>query len=232
MIHDYEQSFIEFLLANNALRFGDFTLKSGRKSPYFINTGQFYAGSALIQLASYYSAAILQNKMDDCSIIFGPAYKGIPLCVSIASYFSSSLAKDVSYLFNRKESKDHGEFTSQEYQKNFFVGKIPTETDRIILVDDVLTTGGTKYEVVDLLRKLGDHITITGLVISVDREEVDPAGNDPIKLFHQKTNIPVFSVVSIGTIIEYLQDKKEDFGQYLDPILEYRKQWGVKDRSK
>ncbi|MFC1849470.1 orotate phosphoribosyltransferase [candidate division CSSED10-310 bacterium] len=227
MVAEYQKDFIEFLLANNALRFGEFTLKSGRKSPYFINTGQFYSGVALAKLASFYAAALQQNEKDDFTIIFGPAYKGIPLCVSLAYYYGQQLNRRVCYLFDRKEAKVHGEFGADFRAQNYLVGKIPTEDDKVLLIDDVLTTGGTKYEAVELLHKISDTVPLIGLIISVDRQEVDQNGDSPVQLFYEKTNIPVISIITIETIISYLKQKPEEFGPYLDSLMEYRRQWGI-----
>lgn len=229
MIEPYQKEFINFLLANDALRFGSFTLKSGRSSPYFINTGHFYTGEALNKLASFYSSTITSNNLDNATIIFGPAYKGIPLCVSIASDLARRGHNEISYLFDRKEAKLHGEYSDNLNPQNLLLGKIPTAKDRILIVDDVMTTGGTKYEAVNLIKTLGD-ISISGLVISVDRQEIDQNGDYPIQVFQEKTGIPVISIISIETIIDYLADQQQ-FSEHLEAVQRYRQQWGVTNKK-
>ncbi|MBN2384395.1 orotate phosphoribosyltransferase [bacterium] len=225
MILPYQKQFIDFLLANEALRFGSFTLKSGRQSPYFINTGHFNTGSSIGQLASFYVSAIEEHGLDSATIVFGPAYKGIPLCVTIA-YLLAQKGNEIAYLFDRKEAKLHGEFSGENQAKNLLLGKMPGPDDNLVMVDDVLTTGGTKYEAVELLKSLSDQITINGLVISVDRQEKDQSGNDPIKVFQEKTGIPVFSIITIETIIHYLQTSSQ-YAPHLPAINQYRREWGV-----
>jgi len=227
MIAEYQRRFIEFLITNQALRFGSFTLKSGRVSPYFINTGHFNTGASLAGLASFYASTIISNKLDGASIIFGPAYKGIPLCVAIACHLAQSQGNDIGYLFDRKEAKVHGEFSAEGHARNFLLGKIPTPDDTIIIVDDVITTGGTKYEAVELLRSVSDTVSIKGLVISVDRLEKDKDGNDPVVMFQDKTGIPVYSIISIETIMEYLESNELQ-RDHREAIRVYRQQWGVK----
>lgn len=223
----YQKEFIEFLIDNNALRFGTFTLKSGRTSPYFINTGQFFSGESVYRLASFYSQSIIKNNQENISIIYGPAYKGIPLAVSISIYFASNNNKHISYLFDRKEAKIHGEFSDNYSHKSRFLGKIPTIKDKVVIVDDVLTTGGTKYEAVNLLHKLQPEIAIKGLFISVNRQEIDSTGQDPIHNFYHKTGITVFSIITLDDIIEYLNNNSKN-SENLDNLLEYKQKWGIK----
>lgn len=227
MIETYQRNFIEFLIENGALRFGEFTLKSGRKSPYFINTGQFSSGPALVNLSKYYGLAMKAHDLEETTIIFGPAYKGIPLAVSIAYYFAIADQTTCHYLFDRKEAKTHGEHSASSDLQKVLVGKYPADGDSVVIVDDVMTTGGTKYEAVDLLKKLGTTFTIKGLVISVDRMEIDLEGNDPVATFEATTGIPVISIITIDSIISYLKENSEKYNEFLPAIEAYRKQYGV-----
>ncbi|MDR3225825.1 MAG: orotate phosphoribosyltransferase [Clostridiales Family XIII bacterium] len=163
----YKMDFIEFLISAGALRFGDFTLKSGRRSPYFINAGAFDTGEKLARLGSFYAArihdAIDAGDIPEPDTIFGPAYKGIPLAAAAAGALARDFGVDTGYTFNRKEAKDHGEGGS-------FVGRQLKDGDRIVIVDDVITAGTAVREIVPLIRAEAD-VTICGLILSVDRME-------------------------------------------------------------
>jgi len=212
--------FIEFLVKENALRFGDFTLKSGRKSPYFVNTGVICTGSGLHKLAEFFSEKILET--GTAPIIYGPAYKGIPLAVAASISLSEAHSFPNSWLFNRKETKTHGDAGA-------FVGKLPKEGEEVILVDDVFTTGGTKYESVKLLEGLGAKVK--SLVIGVNREEKGEEKN-AVEEFVEKTGIPVHSIAKISDCFEYLKGKEIDGMVYVTDELysafqKYRDDYGT-----
>lgn len=192
------EEFIEFLAREGALLFGDFTTKSGRKTPYFVNTGQICTGSGLAGLARFFAEKIKETGAPP--IIYGPAYKGIPLAVATSVSLSVDFGIHNSWLFNRKEAKTHGD-------KGAFVGRLPEEGEEVVLVDDVFTTGGTKYESVELLESMGAKVK--ALVIGVDREEKGEDGNqNAVDEFVSKTRIPVHSIARTREVFEHLRGKE------------------------
>jgi len=221
----YKEKFIDFLLRKGALGIGEFELKSGRISPYFINTAVFNDGESIAELGDSYANTIDDNfRKEDYDIIFGPAYKGIPLAVATAISLQH-LGINKGILFNRKEPKGYGEATKQDKQKKWIVGKIE-DGDRILMVDDVFTTGDTKYESINLLNDIADNLEYVGLVIAVNRQEVGPDGKDAIKQFEQKTGIPVISIVDILEIKTYLSEEGEISEAELKRIDDYLKKYG------
>lgn len=191
--------FIEFLAGEGALLFGDFTTKSGRKTPYFVNTGNICTGESLDRLGSFFAHKI--KEIGAPSIIYGPAYKGIPLAVAASISLSSRYGIKTSWLFNRKEVKTHGD-------KGAFVGKVPEKGEEAIIVDDVFTAGGTKYESVELLKSMGAKVG--ALVIGVDREEkgeIEKSRN-AIEEFTSRTGVPVHSIAKTTEIFEHLRGRK------------------------
>ncbi|MBD3389812.1 orotate phosphoribosyltransferase [Candidatus Micrarchaeota archaeon] len=188
--------FIEFLVKEAALKFGDFTLKSGRKSPYFVNTGVICTGEGLDKLGRFFASSIMKH--GPAPIIYGPAYKGIPLAVAASISLFRDHSTPNSWLFNRKEVKAHGD-------KGAFVGNLPQEGEEVILIDDVFTTGGTKYESVELLQSMGAKVK--SLIIGVDREEKGESKN-AVEEFIEKTKIPVHSIAKISDCFEYLRGKE------------------------
>ena len=220
----YKEEFIDFLLRKGALGIGEFELRSRRISPYFINTAVFNDGESIAELGDFYARTIANNfKREDYDIIFGPAYKGIPLAVATAISLQH-LGINKGILFNRKEPKGYGEATKQDKQK-WIVGKIE-DGDRILMVDDVFTTGDTKYESINLLNDIADNLEYVGLVIAVNRQEVGPDGKDAIKQFEQKTGMPVIPIVNILEIKTYLYDKGEISEAELKRIDDYLKKYG------
>ncbi|MFA6304568.1 MAG: orotate phosphoribosyltransferase [Patescibacteria group bacterium] len=203
----FQQEFIEFLITNKALQFGDFTLKSGRKSPYFINTAVFESGQSIKQLGYFYASLIKQEFGSDFEVIFGPAYKGIPLCVTTAIALADDFKMDKFYAFNRKEVKDHGD-------KKMIVGHQLKDNERIILIDDVVTDGATKFETVEMLNNVA-KIKYTGLIVAVNRMEKTAEGLDAFKNIEDKLNFPVKAIVSVREIIDYLTDKEINGQIYL-----------------
>jgi orotate phosphoribosyltransferase len=222
-MEQYKQDFIQFLVRSGALKFGDFTLKSGRKCPYFLNIGNFYRASAFTQLADYYARA-LDEKVKDFDTIFGPAYKGIPLCVGISSAYFHLFKKDVSYSYNRKEAKDHGE-------GGMIVGAPITAESKIVIVDDVMTAGTALRESIEILKKLGPP-KICGVMIAVDRMEKGQGEKSAIQEMKDQFDIDVYSIVNVEEIVSYLYNRPIDGKVAIDDekkaaIEGYRKQYGV-----
>ena len=165
----YKQEFIEFMVESNVLKFGDFTLKSGRKSPFFMNAGAYVTGSQLKRLGEYYAKAIHENYGDDFDVLFGPAYKGIPLAVVTAIAYSELYGKEVRYCCDRKEAKDHGA------DKGGLLGATLCDGDRVIMIEDVTTSGKSMEETVPKVRAAAE-VEIVGLMVSLNRMEVGQGG--------------------------------------------------------
>jgi len=220
----YKQQFIEFLVQNQALQFGDFTLKSGRQSPYFINTGVFETGETISQLGYFYASLIHGEFGDDFDVIFGPAYKGISLAVTTVISLQNDFKLDKYYTFNRKEIKEHGD-------KKLLVGHTLKDGDKIILIDDVITDGATKFETVELINTLA-KVEYIGLVVAVNRLEKTADGLDAFKNIEDKLGFPVKAIVTIREIIDYLTDKEIDGQVYLtkekaQEMEKYLKEYGI-----
>ena len=212
-MQDYRREFIDFAVRRGALRFGEFTLKSGRKSPYFFNSGAFDTGEAIERLGYFYAHAVLAlGPAPD--VIFGPAYKGIPLAVATASALATRFGAETAYCFDRKERKEHGE-------EGMLVGRVPKAGDRVVLVDDVITDGATKMEAVRNLREWTEA-SIAGLVIALDRKERGRDGGDPVAALEAEAGIPVRAVASVHEVIEYLAGDPA-----ADRIREYLSEFGV-----
>ena len=216
MMKKYKTEFIEFLIKNDALKFGKFKLKSGRISPYFINTGEFFKGDNIRELGSYYVDSIFDNFGDKFDVLFGPAYKGMPLCVAGVVELSKR-GFDKGYCFNRKEVKDHGE-------KGVFVGAPLGQDTRVIIVDDVITAGTALRDTFKLLKENGDPI-IKGISISVDRKEKGFGNKSAVQEIENITGVKVSSIVDIDDIIEYF-DKKGN-NEIYRKIKKYREKFGV-----
>ena len=203
---DYKAQFIDFLVTERALQFGEFTLKNGRISPYFFNTALFNSGKAISRLGYFYAAA-LEDVAPESTSIFGPAYKGIPLCIATAIAFANEFHHPVGYFFNRKETKTHGD-------KGILVGKIPEAKDSIMLVDDVITDGATKREALRLVQPL-TQAKFSGVLIALDRMETNSSGGNSIAEFQNETGIPVKAIVSIEEICHYLLQREINGSVYL-----------------
>jgi len=197
----YKKEFAEFLVRADALQFGDFTLKSGRRSPYFFNSSKFNNGHLIEELGSYYAAAIEENA-PNCDLIYGPAYKGIPLCITTAIALSGRLNQNIGYFFNRKEKKKHGDHGT-------LVGQFPLANDFVVMVDDVITDGQTKIESVELIRKLC-QVEFSGVLVALDRMEKISQAENAITEFQQKTGVPVWSIINIRETCDYLKNRKID----------------------
>ena len=204
---------VDFLIQSKVLKFGEFTLKSGRKAPYFINAGGFDDGDKITKLSSFYAQKIVDLGLDNVDSIFGPAYKGIPLCVSTAMSLASHFKKNIGFTFNRKEAKTHGDGGE-------FVGKTLTKGMRIVLVEDVVTAGSTLNEVVPVLReKVG--VEIAGVIILVDRAEKGSGECSAVEEAQVKHGITIHSLVSIHDIISYLSGANSS-GFHIDAELKSR----------
>jgi orotate phosphoribosyltransferase len=210
----YKREFIELALELGVLRFGEFTLKSGRVSPYFFNAGLFNTGYAAAKLGRYYAAAIAESEVR-FDMIFGPAYKGIPLAALAASSLAEHHGIDVPYSFNRKEVKAHGEGGS--------VVGAPL-SGQVLIVDDVITAGTAVREAYQIISGAGAEIA--GLAISLDRQERGQDALSAVQELKQSLGIPVVSIVQLDDLIDILEESSE-YEQYLEPVLAYRKQYGV-----
>lgn len=226
-MEQYKQEFIEFMVASDVLKFGDFTLKSGRKSPFFMNAGAYVTGSQLKKLGEYYAKAIYDKYGDDFDVLFGPAYKGIPLAVVTAIAFSELYGKEIRYCSDRKEDKDHGA------DKGAFLGSKLQDGDRVVMIEDVTTSGKSMEETVPKVKGAAD-VTIVGLMVSLDRMEVGKGGEkkalDEVKdLYGFETN----AIVTMAEVTEYLYNRKCRGRVVIDDTLkaaidEYYKQYGAK----
>jgi orotate phosphoribosyltransferase len=217
---EYKRDFIKFLIEHNSLKFGEFTLKSGRLSPYFLNTGMLYSGEAVHKLGRFYAETIKDRVKEDFDVIFGPAYKGIPLAVSCTSslFFNFGINKD--YSFNRKEAKTHGD------SGGLIVGKPLSANDRIILIDDVITAGTAIRETIELLKHSGSP-KIVAVVVSVDRMEKGKGELSAIQELRESVGIEFYPIVTILDIIEYLQVNKTVSEDIIAKMEEYRNKYGV-----
>ncbi|MCA9063275.1 MAG: orotate phosphoribosyltransferase [Planctomycetaceae bacterium] len=220
----YKQHFIEFMVRSNVLTFGDFTTKSGRKTPFFVNTGRYRTGSQMATLAGFYADAI-QARQVEFDFLFGPAYKGIPLAVAIAVELSRR-GQDVPFCFNRKEAKDHGEGGT-------LVGHKPAVGERVLIVEDVTTAGTSIRETVPVLRAAAD-VNLAGLVVSVDRMERGTGEKNALTELRDEFQMQTFAIVTIVEIAEYLRNRPIDGNIVLtetlyEQIQAYRQQYGGKE---
>lgn len=202
MSHSYKEAFITFMVRSGVLTFGDFTTKSGRRTPYFINTGNYKTGAQASQLGDYYAACIQEHFPDGVECLFGPAYKGIPLAVAAASSLYRNYGRDLPYCFNRKEAKDHGEGGN-------IVGYKPQDGDRVIIIEDVITAGTAIRETMPVLKGCAD-VKVTDMFISVNRCEVGQnPGKTAVMEVGEEFGIKVHALVTVQDIREYLADKAE-----------------------
>ena len=198
-MEQYKQEFIEFMVESDVLKFGDFTLKSGRKSPFFMNAGAYVTGSQLKRLGEYYAKAIHDNYGDDFDVLFGPAYKGIPLSVATTIAFSELYGKEIRYCSNRKEVKDHGD-------TGILLGSKIKDGDKVVIIEDVTTSGKSIEETFPIVKAQGD-VEIIGLIVSLNRMEKgkgDKCALDEIKeLYGMQAN----AIVTMDEVIEHLYNK-------------------------
>jgi orotate phosphoribosyltransferase len=213
-MQDYQREFIEFAIEQNVLRFGEFTLKSGRTSPYFFNAGLFNTGSALAKLGRFYAQAI-KNSGVEFDVLLGPAYKGIPLATTTAVALADHHGDDVPYVFNRKEAKTHGEGGN-------LVGA-PLE-GCVMIIDDVITAGTAIREVMTIIEQAGAKPA--GVVIALNRQEKGKGELSAIQEVERDYGMPVVSIVSLGDLIRYLTEKG-NMADELAAIRQYRDEFGI-----
>jgi len=209
----YKVEFLELALELGVLRFGEFTLKSGRISPYFFNAGLFSSGYAAAKLGRYYASAIADSKIE-FDMLFGPAYKGIPLATLAAAALAEHHDVDVPYAYNRKEAKGHGEGGS-------IVGA--PLAGKVLIVDDVITAGTAVREAQQIILNAGAQVA--GLVISLDRQEFGRESRSAVQELEQIHKIPVISIVKLEDLIDMLEESGE-YADFLEPVVNYRKQYG------
>jgi orotate phosphoribosyltransferase len=224
----YQRALIDFMLASDVLRFGDFTGKSGRKMPYFIDAGRYRTGMQISRLARFYAQAIRAQLGSDFDVLFGPAYKGIPLAVATAMALHDDHGQEVAYCFNRKEAKDHGE-------GGVLVGHKPQDGDRVLIIEDVTTAGTSVRESVSLLRAAA-KVELVGLVVAVDRRERGHGEQSALKELRDGYDIKTIAIVTIDDIIQHLREHPAGSGAVLTQELqarlaEYRAQYGVNDQD-
>lgn len=210
----YKREFLELAIELEVLRFGEFTLKSGRVSPYFFNAGLFCSGYAAAKLGRYYASAIAESDIE-FDMLFGPAYKGIPLATLAAAALAEHHDMDVPYSFNRKEAKAHGEGGS-------IVGA--PLSGKVLIVDDVITAGTAVREAQDIITSAGAEVA--GLAISLDREEIGKDSRSAVQELEQTFGIPVINIVKLEDLIDLLEESSE-YTEFLEPVLAYRKKYGV-----
>jgi len=226
-MEQYKQEFIQFMVDSKVLKFGEFTLKSGRKSPFFMNAGGYVTGSQLKKLGEYYAKAIHDKYGDDFDVLFGPAYKGIPLAVVTAMAYSELYGKEVRYCSDRKEEKDHGA------DKGSFLGSKLQDGDRVIMIEDVTTSGKSMEETVPKVRGAAD-VTIVGLMVSLNRMEVGKGGEkvalDEVKDLY---GFDTAAIVDMNDVVEALYNKEVNGEVIIDDTIKaaidaYYEQYGVK----
>ena len=196
----YKQEFIEFMVESDVLKFGEFTLKSGRKSPFFMNAGAYVTGTQLKRLGEYYAKAIHGTYGDDFDVLFGPAYKGIPLAVVTAIAFSELYGKEVRYCSDRKEEKDHGA------DKGSFLGSSLKDGDRVIMIEDVTTSGKSMEETVPKVRGAA-KVEIKGLMVSLNRMEKGTGEKSALEEIQEKYGFPANAIVTMADVVEALYNR-------------------------
>jgi len=213
-MQDYQKEFLDFAIDVGVLRFGEFTLKSGRLSPYFFNSGLFNTGASLARLGRYYAQAVMDSSID-FDMIYGPAYKGIPLASSLAIALADHHQRDLPYCFNRKETKDHGE------GGNIVGAEL---NGRVLIIDDVISAGTSVRESVDIIQAAG--ATPAGVVIALDRQERGKGDTSAIQEVERDYNLAVANIVCLDNLVEYLQTEKDET-HHLNAIQKYRERYGV-----
>ena len=225
-MEQYKQEFIEFMVESDVLKFGEFTLKSGRKSPFFMNAGAYVTGSQLMRLGEYYARAIHENYGDDFDVLFGPAYKGIPLSVATAIAFSRLYGREIRYCSNRKEIKDHGD-------TGILLGSKIGDGDKVVIIEDVTTSGKSIEETFPIVKAQGD-VEILGLMVSLNRMEKGLGGEkSALDEIREKYGFPANAIVTMEEVVEHLYNR-ECLGKIViddeikTAIDTYYKQYGCK----
>lgn len=224
-MEQYKQEFIEFMVDSRVLKFGEFTLKSGRKSPFFMNAGAYVTGSQLRKLGEYYAKAIHDNFGDEFDVLFGPAYKGIPLSVATTMAYSELYGRDIRYCSNRKEIKDHGDV-------GILLGSSIKEGDRIVIIEDVTTSGKSIEETFPIIQAQG-NVEIKGLMVSLNRMEKGLGGKvSALEEIREKYGFETRAIVNMQEVVEYLYNRPYKGQVYIDDrikvaIDKYYEAYGV-----
>ncbi len=213
-MRDYQKEFLRFALTQGVIRFGEFTLKSGRLSPYFLNIGLFNTGVSLSRLGKYYARSIIDSGVQ-FDILFGPAYKGIPLVTSTAIALADQYAKEVPYCFNRKEAKNHGE-------GGLLVGA--PLVGRVLIIDDVITAGTAVREAMSIIT--ANDAQAVGVVVALDRMEKGRNQCSAIQEMQSDYGLKIINIVSLELLIQFIE-RSDDYGGYLEAMKDYRKQYGI-----
>ena len=224
-MEQYKQEFIDFMVESKVLKFGDFTLKSGRKSPFFMNAGAYVTGSQLKRLGEYYAKAIHDNFGDDFDVLFGPAYKGIPLSVATTSAYSELYGKEIRYCSNRKEVKDHGDV-------GILLGSKIQDGDRVVIIEDVTTSGKSIEETFPIIKEQG-NVEIKGLMVSLNRMERGKGEQGALQEIAELYGFPTAAIVSMADVVEHLHNKPCNGEVLIDDTMKasidaYYEQYGVK----
>ncbi|WP_195263123.1 orotate phosphoribosyltransferase [Clostridium sp. 1001275B_160808_H3] len=220
----YKEEFIEFMVESNVLKFGEFVTKSGRKTPFFINTGNYITGKQLKKLGEFYAKAINKHFGENFDVLFGPAYKGIPLTVTTAISLSELYNINVEYCSNRKEVKDHGE-------GGILLGGSLSDGKRVVIVEDVMTAGTSIYETTPILKSQGD-VDIKGLIISVDRMEKGKSEKSAQEEIKEVFGITTYPIVTMKEVVSYLYNREVNGKVYIDDAMknsieDYYNKYGV-----
>lgn len=225
-MEDYKKQFIEFMVDSQVLKFGEFTLKSGRKSPFFMNAGGYVTGSQLRKLGEYYAKAIHDNYGLDFDVLFGPAYKGIPLSVAATMAISELYGKEVRYCSNRKEVKDHGD-------TGILLGSTLKDGDRVVIIEDVTTSGKSIEETFPIIKAQAD-VEIKGLMVSLNRMEKGQGEKSALVEIREKYGFDANAIVTMAEVVEYLYNREYKGKIYIDDTLKaaidtYYEQYGAKN---
>ena len=224
-MEQYKREFIEFMIDCEVLRFGDFVTKSGRKTPFFVNTGFYRTGAQLRKLGEYYAKAIQSTFGTDFDVLFGPAYKGIPLSVAASMALSEHYGADIRYCSNRKEVKDHGD-------KGILLGGPIGDGDRVVIIEDVTTAGTSIHETLPIIKAQGD-VNVLGLVVSVDRMERGQGEKSALKEIEEQFGFKTTAIVTMADVVEHLYNREYKGRVVIDDQLKaaidaYYEQYGAK----
>ena len=224
-MEQYKQEFIEFMAESDVLKFGNFTLKSGRKAPFFMNAGSYVTGTQLLRLGQYYAKAIHEHYGEDFDVLFGPAYKGIPLSVATVIAFSELYGKDIRYCSNRKEAKDHGD-------AGILLGSSLKDGDRVVIIEDVTTSGKSIEETVPILKAQG-KVEIVGLMVSLNRMERGKGERSALEQIKETYGFDAHAIVTMTEVIEHLYNQPYQGKIYIDDTIKqaidaYYEQYGAK----
>ena len=224
-MEQYKQEFIEFMVESNVLKFGDFTLKSGRKSPFFMNAGAYVTGAQLRKLGQYYAKAIHEHYGDDFDVLFGPAYKGIPLSVATTMAFDELYGKEIRYCSNRKEVKDHGD-------TGILLGSKIKDGDKVVIIEDVTTSGKSIEETFPIIQAQGD-VEILGLMVSLNRMERGKGDKSALEEIQETYGFPANAIVTMEDVITYLYNRPCQGKIQIDDKMKaaidaYYEEYGVK----